>query len=490
MKNCKFFTCIFYFLFDNIIMRYKKFLLLGITAILGLNNLAAISSPEDIDIQAMAPIAEKIQIFKEEGILKDTSKITVVKVASDYNGKASAEAFTGTTGPNCDITVYTKDGNTVAFNTKNGITTVLEESLKLTNYEKELNTSKAILHELAHCKMQTEIKDIYKSGNEQIDEFLNTYHTTVSIGDKSTGQLMHEIFAETFAMINLINKYGNNGELQKVLNYTAKAKVMFGSLQRSDSYETPYQYSDLYNTLKEPNTLSEIMSLKSQKDITEYAQKLATKITLQVMKADQNLIYETKPADVIISQVVNILTDVQKSGIDSIKINNLSSMEKTAFKFFQQLPQENLKDMDFYKLVDILETPIFDSIDYEQYETQMNNLVSFLQTDNVKEVSIKAFDQQQANLEAKKQILSNFKISSQAYKITEEIKYQAQADKEISVENNINPIISVDVSQSINESSNNSQFNKNLFLSKVQSIRQKAENDTNTEVVYKPLKLK
>ena len=260
----------------------NKFLIIGMMSILSLN---AISAPLNSTMSHSEQIQHKIIQMKENGAIPKGIEFIFNKVSEETIKEDRLQAFANMqiSEETCNININVTEDMKVGFSGSLENRELFKEITGAqTQREELLRTEYIVLHEASHCKLY-EIKDVFKTGNSQVDELLNqfykfsgTSYNSSEKGDASVYYTLHENFADTHAFMQMLREYGPTPEILKTIQQVQIERAENAEQKNPHGFVVHNTSVALKELLKEDN-IDKLMNLKTQKEVEEFALELANK---------------------------------------------------------------------------------------------------------------------------------------------------------------------------------------------------------------------
>lgn len=267
--------------------KYNKFLLLGMISILSMNALAAPLVQHD----AYNRVEQHIVQLKESGVVPKNIGVNFKFVSEKQitEQRLKAEALLNISQETCDVTLNVTQDMRVGFSgsTENrdffkSITAAQNDA------QEQLRTEYVTMHEASHCKLY-EIKDVFQSGNSQVDNLLNQYYKFSGTsyeqsdnGNSSIYYMLHENFADTHAFMQMLKEHGPSQDLIKTMQQVQIERSEAAAQHNPGGMIVHNTEFALKELLKE-NNIAKVMSLQSNQEIQDFALQIANKGVMQTL---------------------------------------------------------------------------------------------------------------------------------------------------------------------------------------------------------------
>lgn len=326
--------------------KINKFLLVGMAAVLSLNALATpitqMTRAERIDHQIVQ--------MKEDGVIPKNINISFNKVSEKQinEERLQAEALTDVSQETCNVKINVTENMKVGFSGTSINRKMFKDITEAKNQEQEsLRTEYIVLHEASHCKLY-EVKDVFKTGDSQVDNLLNQYYKfsghnySGGNGDASAYYILHENFADTHAFMHLLREHGPSNDLLKTIQQVQIERSEAASQNNPNGIIVHNTEFSLKELLK-PENITKTMSLKSNQEVQEFALDIANKGMVQsLVNTDVARVVSLESLE---SGATNLFTSVMfkdtvgKTTESNISINwennSLLYMANNAYKEFK-----------------------------------------------------------------------------------------------------------------------------------------------------------
>lgn len=193
-------------------MNYRKFLLVGLTAIMATNAFGATIHAE----KSIEQLAKQVHSIEQNAAFPNID-INYITKSSDVAKKSNvAHAKLNLVAENCTVNIEVSPEFKVGYLGSNNQREFFKEVTQDSNaMQEDLRVAFITYHEASHCKMY-EIKEPFKSDNLQVQKSLNEFYqfsgesNTTGSDKLDTGlyYILQENFADAFGFIQLIKNHG------------------------------------------------------------------------------------------------------------------------------------------------------------------------------------------------------------------------------------------------------------------------------------------
>lgn len=258
---------------------YKKFLLLGLTAIMTTNAFAATIHAE----QSIEHLAQKIHNIQENKAFPNVD-INYITKAPDILEKANkAHAKLTVAAENCTINIEVTPDFKVGFLGSTNQRNFFKEVTKDSNTTQEdLRVAFITYHEASHCKMY-EIKEPFKADNPKIQKALNDFFQFSNTSSNNQEKLddglyfiLHENFADAFGYIQLIKNHGANADSLSLMQKIQIERTEIAHTHNEKAFIAHNTDFTLKELLKEDN-INKILATNDPAQLQEIALQIANK---------------------------------------------------------------------------------------------------------------------------------------------------------------------------------------------------------------------
>lgn len=340
-------------------MDFKKFLVVGLTAVMSFN---AIAAPALNNINSVEKIMEQVQVLQLENAIPKVPVNYIIKAESEIKSNR-LEAMANLTGlKHCEVNIEATPDMTISYTGTKINRDMLKEVTSASNSAQEyLRTEYITYHETAHCRMY-EIKDVFQHHNPQVESKLNeffkfsakSYQTTNINGNASIYFMLHENFADSFAFIQLLKANGPTKDVLETMQKIQIERSDAANQYNKDGYIVHNTEFALKEILKEEN-IKKILDTNDQGELQQMALNFANKGLWQSVatysKANTHEVMNMESLNEGALFLVNHMVFAQSTTVAKTEKNiNINFENNTTYEVAKEVVSELNKNNDFTKM--------------------------------------------------------------------------------------------------------------------------------------------
>lgn len=374
-------------------MNYKKFLLLGLTAVMTMN---AFGANIHVD-KSIEQLAQKVHSIQENKAFPNVDVNYIIK-SSDVAQKSNvAHAKLNVGFENCTVNIEVTPDFKVGFLGSNNQREFFKEVTQDSNATQEdLRVAFITYHEASHCKMY-EIKEPFKADNPQVQKALNDFYqfsgksfTNSDKGDDGLYYILQENFADAFGFIQLIKNHGATADSLTLMQKIQVERTEIAHTHNNERIIAHNTDNTLKEILKEEN-IKKIIATDDMTQLQEIALQIANKGMWTSVRThaqiDQVINYQS-----LESGSLGFLIDLMDKDMgihkDLKKNINLHLTDNVLYQSALETKLELEKKFDLSK---IKTTKQFESF-YQENSEAINTILSTKLTDKIEKSTTNGFN--------------------------------------------------------------------------------------------------